>query len=69
MGIGDSPQGAFAKNSYLASRRVQSLIDGVDRSIDHLQMTKETLLCTDRNLRLAEAEVRDAMIKKMTHGI
>ena len=40
---------AFAKNYDLASRRFQTAIDEIDKSIDHLQKTKEALLGTDRN--------------------
>ena len=39
---------AFAKNYDLASRRFQTAIEEIDKSIDHLQKTKEALLGTDR---------------------
>jgi PAS domain S-box-containing protein len=44
---------AFGKNYELASRKFQTAIDEIDKSIDHLQKTKEALIGTDRNLRLA----------------
>jgi hypothetical protein len=59
---------AFAKNYDLASRRFQSAIDEIDKSIDHLQKTKEALLGTDRNLRLANDKAQDVTIKKLTRG-
>ena len=58
----------FAKNYDLASRRFQTAIDEIDKSIDHLQKTKEALLGTDRNLRLANDKAQDVTIKKLTRG-
>ena len=57
---------AFAKNYDLASRRFQTAIDEIDKSIDHLQKTKDVLLGTDRNLRLANDKAQDVTIKKLT---
>lgn len=59
---------AFAKNYDLASRRFQTAIDEIDKSIDHLQKTKEALLGTDRNLRLANDKAQEVTIKKLTRG-
>ena len=64
----DSFKTAFAKNYDLASRRFQTAIDEIDKSIDHLQKTKEALLGTDRNLRLANDKAQDVTIKKLTKG-
>jgi hypothetical protein len=57
---------AFGKNYELASRKFQTAIDEIDKSIDHLQKTKEALLGTDRNLRLANDKAQDVTIKKLT---
>ena len=57
---------AFGKNYELASKRFQMAIDEIDKSIDHLQKTKEALLGTDRNLRLANDKAQDVTIKKLT---
>lgn len=57
---------AFGKNYELASRRFQTAIDEIDKSIDHLQKTREALLGTDRNLRLANDKAQDVTIKKLT---
>ena len=57
---------AFAKNYDLASRKFQTAIDEIDKSIDHLQKTKDALLGTDRNLRLANNKAQDVTIKKLT---
>jgi hypothetical protein len=59
---------AFARNYDLASQRFQKAIDEIDKSIDHLQKTKEALLGTDRNLRLANDKAQDVTIKKLTRG-
>jgi hypothetical protein len=59
---------AFAKNYDLASRRFQTAIEEIDKSIDHLQKTKEALLGTDRNLRLANDKAQDVTIKKLNRG-
>ncbi|MBR7943575.1 DUF2130 domain-containing protein [Burkholderia cenocepacia] len=59
---------AFGKNYELASRRFQTAIDEIDKSIDHLQKTKEALLGTDRNLRLANDKAQDVTIKRLTKG-
>lgn len=59
---------AFAKNFDLASRRFQTAIDEIDKSIDHLQKTKDALLGADRNLRLANDKAQDVTIKKLTRG-
>ena len=64
----DTFKAAFAKNYDLASRRFQTAIDEIDKSIDHLQKTKEALLGTDRNLRLANDKAQDVTIKRLTRG-
>lgn len=64
----DKFKDAFGKNFDLASKRFQTAIDEIDKSIDHLQKTKEALLGTDRNLRLANDKAQDVTIKKLTRG-
>ena len=59
---------AFAKNYDLASRRFQTAIAEIDKSIDHLQKTKDALIGTDRNLRLANDKSQDVTIKKLIRG-
>jgi len=59
---------AFGRNYDLASRRFASAIDEIDKSIDHLQKTKDALLGADRNLRLANDKAQDVTIKKLTRG-
>jgi hypothetical protein len=64
----ESFKSGFARNFDLASRRFQTAIEEIDKSIDHLQKTKEALLGTDRNLRLANDKAQDVTIKRLTRG-
>ena len=57
---------AFAKNYDLATRKFQTAINEIDKSIDHLQKTKDALVSTDRNLRLANDKAQDVTVKKLT---
>ena len=64
----ESFKAAFEKNYGLASKHFQTAIEEIDKSIDHLQKTKEALLGTNRNLRLANDKAQDVTIKKLTRG-
>jgi hypothetical protein len=57
---------AFGRNYDLASRKFQTAVDEIDKSINHLQKTKDALLGTVRNLRLANDKAQDVTIKKLT---
>ena len=56
----------FGRNYDLASRKFTTAIDEIDKSISHLQKTKEALLSTDRNLRLANNKAQDVTVKRLT---
>lgn len=58
----------FARNFDLASRQFQTAIDEIDKSITHLNKTKDALLSTARNFRLANDKAQDVTIKKLTRG-
>jgi len=58
----------FAKNYDLASRQFNTAINEIDKTIDHLQKTKEALLSSVNNLRLANNKSDDLTIKKLTKG-
>lgn len=58
----------FAKNYELASRKFKTAIDEIDKTITHLQKTKDALLSSDNNLRLANQKAEDLTIKRLTHG-
>jgi hypothetical protein len=59
---------AFSKNYDFPSRNFQTAIAEIDKSIDHLQKTKDALIGADRNLRLANDKAQDVTIKKLTRG-
>jgi hypothetical protein len=59
---------AFGRNYELANKKFETAIAEIDKSIEHLQKTKEALLGTDRNLRLANDKAQDVTIKKLTRG-
>ena len=61
-------QSGFARNYELASRKFQTAIDEIDKSISHLQKIKDALVSSDRNLRLANDKAQDLTIKKLTRG-
>jgi len=58
----------FAKNYELASRQFKTAIDEIDKTITHLQKTKDALLSSVNNLRLANNKAEDLTIKKLTYG-
>jgi hypothetical protein len=64
----DTFKTAFARNYDLASGHFQTAVDEIDKSIDHLQKTKDALLNTSRNLRLANDKAQDVTIKKLTRN-
>lgn len=58
----------FAKNYELASRQFKTAVDEIDKTITHLQKTKDALLSSVNNLRLANNKAEDLTIKKLTYG-
>ncbi|HRI05307.1 MAG TPA: DUF2130 domain-containing protein [Pyrinomonadaceae bacterium] len=58
----------FARNYELASKKFKTAIDEIDKTIDHLQKTKEALLGSENNLRLANNKADDLTVKKLTKG-
>jgi hypothetical protein len=58
----------FAHNYDLASRKFKTAIEEIDKTILHLQKTKDALLSSDNNLRLANQKAEDLTIKKLTYG-
>jgi len=64
----DAFKTGFARNYELASRKFKTAIDEIDKTITHLQKTKDALLSSENNLRLANNKAEDLTIKKLTHG-
>lgn len=58
----------FARNFELASSKFKTAIDEIDKTITHLQKTKDALLGSENNLRLANNKAQDVTIKKLTRG-
>ena len=56
----------FSKNYEIASKKFKTAIDEIDKTIDHLQKTKEALLSSENNLRLANNKAEDLSIKQLT---
>jgi len=57
---------AFGKNYSLASKRFETAIMEIDKSIIHLQKTRDALLGADRNLRLANDKAQEVTVKRLT---
>lgn len=57
----------FGRNYELASRKFKDAIDEIDKSIKALQKTKEALLSSENNLRLANEKAEGLTIKKLTY--
>ncbi|MFC1626361.1 DUF2130 domain-containing protein [Pseudomonadota bacterium] len=64
----ESFKSGFARNYDLASRKFKTAIDEIDKTITHLQKTKEALLGSENNLRLANNKADDLTVKKLTKG-
>jgi hypothetical protein len=58
----------FARNYELASKKFTTAINEIDKTIIHLQKTKDALLSSENNLRIANNKADDLTIKKLTHG-
>ncbi len=56
----------FARNYRLASTKFKKAIEEIDNTIDHLQKTKDALLSSENNLRLANNKAEDLTIKRLT---
>lgn len=58
----------FARNYNLASKKFHEAIESIDKSMAQLQKTKDALLSSENNLRLANEKADDLTIKKLTYG-
>jgi hypothetical protein len=58
----------FARNYELASKKFKTAIEEIDKTIDHLQKTKDALLGSENNLRLANNKADDLTVKRLTKG-
>lgn len=58
----------FSRNYELASKKFKTAIEEIDKTIIHLQKTKEALLGSENNLRLANDKAEDLTVKKLTRN-
>ena len=58
----------FARNYELASKKFKAAIEEIDKTIDHLQKTKDALLGSENNLRIANNKAEELTVKKLTKG-
>ncbi len=61
-------QQSFGRNYELAGRKFGEAIEGIDKTIKQLEKTKQSLLSSENNLRLANDKAQDLSIKKLTRG-
>ncbi len=62
----DAFKSGFARNFELASKKFKTAIDEIDKTIIHLQKTRDALLGSENNLRLANKKADDLTVKKLT---
>ena len=58
----------FSRNYRIASDKFAKAIDEIDKTILHLQKTKEDLLSSERQLQLANNKAEDLTIKRLTRN-
>ena len=58
----------FSNNYRIASDKFAKAIDEIDKTILHLQKTKEDLLSSERQLQLANNKAEDLTIKRLTRN-
>lgn len=56
---------AFSKNYETASRKFKTAIDEIDKTIQHLQKTKDALLSSENQLRLANNKAEDLTVQRL----
>ena len=59
---------SFARNYRIASDRFKIAIDEIDKTILHLQKTKDALLSSENNLRIANNKADELSIKRLTRN-
>lgn len=64
----DAFREGFARNYELASRKFDTAIEEIDKTIQHLMKVKDALISTSTNLRLANDKTQNLTIKRLTRG-
>jgi hypothetical protein len=59
---------SFGRNFRLASDKFKTAIESIDKSIIQLQKTKENLIRSEDNLRIANNKADELTVKKLTRS-
>ncbi len=59
---------SFGRNYRLASEKFKAAVDSIDKSIVQLQKTKENLIRSEDNLRIANNKADELSVKKLTRN-
>ncbi len=65
----DDFKGTFLRHYQLSNDKCNKAIEQIDKTIDQLQKVKASLLGADNNMRLANKDLEDLTIKKLTRGL
>ena len=65
----DGFKAAFLRHYQFSNDKCNKAIEQIDKTIDQLQKVKASLLGADNNLRLANKDLEDLTIKKLTRGL
>lgn len=64
----DAFKNDFGRNYRLASDKLKAAVEGIDKSIAALQKTRDNLITSGKQLRLANDKADDLSIRKLTKG-
>lgn len=62
----ENAKNAFARNYDLAGRKFVTAVEGIDKTIKQLEKTKEALLSSENNFRLANDKLQQTTVKRLT---
>lgn len=62
----ENAKNAFARNYDLAGKKFVTAIEGIDKTIKQLEKTKEALLSSENNFRLANDKLQQTTVKRLT---
>lgn len=62
----ETAKSAFARNYELAGKKFVTAIEGIDKTIKQLEKTKEALLSSENNFRLANDKLQQTTVKRLT---
>ena len=68
IGSFDKFKNEVGKNDWLAQDRFNDAISEIDKSITHLQKTKEALILSKKHLLSADSKSQDLTVKKLTRN-